>query len=514
MNLLSTVKARLGFTLGAMGIFSCLIAVFGLTGLIAAKNAHEETYRLQLGSSIAISKASILLVRSALFVEQVIADPTSDQASKLLADAGKLIESSNTWWGKYSALPKQDADEIALAAKTQSERNTLQQSLLPLIQDLSGPNRANFDKLRLKDLAILLAKFNEANTALNNRQSMLGQASFEKSSTALSFFLSGTSVAIVLALLIAAAAWWWLNRSISLPLDNARQHFARIAQGDLSQRVHIDRHDEFGQMLRALDQMQTDLLNTMKVVRMGADAIANSSAEIASGNLDLSHRTESQAASLEETASVMEQLTATVQQNSENVKEANRLVQIASNVASQSGEVVNSVMATMEAINQSSSKIVEIISVIDGIAFQTNILALNAAVEAARAGENGRGFAVVAAEVRALAQRSAVAAKEIKGLIEESVSKVKLGSTQVHSAGTEMHRVVGSVSEVTSIVGQIAEASSEQAKGIAHVNASIAEMDQTTQQNAALVEEAAAAAQAMQDRSDELAQAAGRFKFP
>ena len=514
MNLLSTVKARLGFTLAAMGIFSCLIAVFGLSGLVAARNAHDETYRLQLGSSIAISKASILLVRSALFVEQVIADPDADQAAKVLTDAGKLIESSNTWWEKYSALPKKDSDEIALFQKTKSEREALLQGLLPILQYLSGPNKTSFDKHRLKDLALLLAKFNEANTALNNRQAKLGEASFEKSSDALSFFLAGTSAAIVLALLIAAAAWWWLNRSISIPLSNAKEHFARIAQGDLSQRVHIDRRDEFGQMLGALDQMQTDLLNTMRVVRIGADAIANSSAEIASGNLDLSHRTESQAASLEETASVMEQLTATLQQNSENVKEANRLVQIASNVALQSGDVVNSVMATMEAINHSSNKIVEIISVIDGIAFQTNILALNAAVEAARAGENGRGFAVVAAEVRALAQRSAVAAKEIKVLIEESVSNVQLGSSQVHNAGTEMQRVVGSVNEVTAIVGHIAEASSEQAKGIAHVNATISEMDHTTQQNAALVEQAAAAAQAMQDRSDELAQAASRFKLP
>jgi len=259
--------------------------------------------------------------------------------------------------------------------------------------------------------------------------------------------------------------------------------------------------------------MNDSLLKIVREVRLGTDTIATASTQIASGNLDLSSRTEEQASSLEETASAMEELTSTVKQNADNARQANQLAVSASAVAQEGGDVVGQVVATMGSINDSSKKIVDIISVIDGIAFQTNILALNAAVEAARAGEQGRGFAVVASEVRSLAQRSAAAAKEIKVLIDDSVEKVTSGSKLVEQAGSTMAEVVGSVRRVTDIVGEISAASQEQSTGIEEVNRAITQMDEVTQQNAALVEEAAAAAQSLQDQAGKLAQVVGVFKL-
>jgi methyl-accepting chemotaxis protein len=277
--------------------------------------------------------------------------------------------------------------------------------------------------------------------------------------------------------------------------------------------VEVDRKDEIGQLLQGLHDMSQNLLKTVREVRSGADTIATASSEIATGNLDLSSRTEQQAGSLEETASAIEQLTSTVKQNADNAREANQLALTASNVAVEGGAVVGQVVDTMGAINESSRRIVDIISVIDGIAFQTNILALNAAVEAARAGEQGRGFAVVASEVRSLAQRSASAAKEIKSLIDDSVDKVGSGTRLVEQAGKTMTEVVSSVKRVSDIVAEISAATQEQSTGIGEVNHAITQMDQVTQQNAALVEEAAAAAGSLQDQAAKLAQVVSVFKL-
>jgi methyl-accepting chemotaxis protein len=308
----------------------------------------------------------------------------------------------------------------------------------------------------------------------------------------------------VLAMALGVGIAWLSTRSITVPLLQALKVAQTVASGDLSAEIRVDRKDETGDLLAALKAMNASLHNIVGRVRSGTDLISAASTEIASGNLDLSARTEQQASSLEETAASMEELTSTVKQNAENARQANMLATSASDVAVRGGQVVSKVVDTMSSINDSSRKIVDIIGVIDSIAFQTNILALNAAVEAARAGEQGRGFAVVASEVRNLAQRSASAAKEIKSLIDDSVSKVALGSSLVNNAGSTMDEVVASVKRVTDIMAEISAAGREQELGIAQINQAVMEMDTVTQQNAALVEEAAAAAASMQEQASQL----------
>ncbi len=315
------------------------------------------------------------------------------------------------------------------------------------------------------------------------------------------------------ALIAAVAIAWLITRSIVNPLNQAVAVARTVAAGDLSSHIEVTSLDETGQLLGALKDMNTNLRDIVSQVREGTDTIATASDEIASGNLDLSSRTEQQASSLEETASSMEELTSTVKQNAEHARQANGLARSASDVAVRGGAVVSDVVETMGAIHASASKIVDIISVIDGIAFQTNILALNAAVEAARAGEQGRGFAVVASEVRNLAQRSASAAKEIKSLIDDSVNKVDEGSRLVTQAGATMDEIVVSVKRVTDIMGEISVASHEQENGIEQINQAVTEMDAVTQQNAALVEEAAAAAQSLKEQSARLAETVSVFNL-
>jgi methyl-accepting chemotaxis protein len=305
---------------------------------------------------------------------------------------------------------------------------------------------------------------------------------------------------------------WRLTGAITGPLRQAVQVAENVSAGDLTSTIDASRGDETGQLMRALKKMNGSLLAIVGQVRHGTDAIATAAAQMAAGNLDLSSRTEQQASALEQTAATMEELTSAVRSNAENAHEARTLADGAASIAGQGGSVVADVVRTMEDINTSSGRIVDIIAVIDGIAFQTNILALNAAVEAARAGEQGRGFAVVATEVRNLAQRSAAAAREIKHLIDHSVERVEAGGRLVEQAGATMQEIVASVHRVTDIMGEITSASSEQTAGIGQINVAVAQMDQVTQQNAALVEEAAAAAGAMRDEAKRLAASVGVFR--
>jgi len=317
-----------------------------------------------------------------------------------------------------------------------------------------------------------------------------------------------SSVALALGIYLAVM----LTRGITKPIAEAVAFAKKITTGDLTGTISASSNDEIGNLVASLKDMNSNLAGIVEQVRSGTYTIATASSQIAAGNLDLSSRTEEQASSLEETASSMEELTSTVKQNADNARQANSLAMTASEVARKGGVVVAEVVGTMSAINDSSRKIVEIIAVIDGIAFQTNILALNAAVEAARAGEQGRGFAVVASEVRNLAQRSAAAAKEIKTLIGDSVEKVEVGAKLVDQAGTTMNEIVESVKHVTDIMGEITAASQEQTAGIEQINTAITQMDEVTQQNAALVEEAAAAAESLQDQAANLLQVVSVFK--
>ncbi|MGC4061251.1 MAG: methyl-accepting chemotaxis protein [Aquabacterium sp.] len=321
-------------------------------------------------------------------------------------------------------------------------------------------------------------------------------------------------IMLVLAAMGAAAFMAiWITRLITGPMNRAVDAAQRIADGDLTMKLQTQGHDETAQLLSALSEMQGKLARIVGGVRNGADSVATASAEIAQGNLDLSQRTEQQASALEQTAASMEQLGSTVRQNADSATQANQLAQGASQVAVRGGEVVGQVVETMKGINDSSRKIADIISVIDGIAFQTNILALNAAVEAARAGEQGRGFAVVASEVRSLAQRSAEAAKEIKRLIVASVERVEQGSTLVDQAGTTMQEVVTAIQRVSDIVAEITTASSEQSSGVSQVSEAVSLMDQATQQNAALVEQSAAAAESLKAQAQQLVHAVSVFKL-
>ena len=321
----------------------------------------------------------------------------------------------------------------------------------------------------------------------------------------------GSGLAVAAALLVVVSLW--LARLLSAPLVMAVDMADRLADGDLTASVRPVGNEETQHLMVALDRMQTHIAGIVRLVQQGAQSVSSASAEIAQGNNDLSARTEQQASALEQTAASMEELNSTVQQNADNARQANQLAVDASAVAAQGGDVVGQVVETMKGINEASRKIGDIISVIDGIAFQTNILALNAAVEAARAGEQGRGFAVVASEVRSLAGRSAEAAKEIKTLINDSVARVEQGTTLVDKAGSTMTEVVGSIRRVTEIMGEISASSVEQSTGVAQVGEAVGQMDQSTQQNAALVEEMAAAASSLKSQANELVQAVAVFRL-
>ncbi|MFM9437346.1 methyl-accepting chemotaxis protein [Janthinobacterium sp. CG_23.3] len=401
----------------------------------------------------------------------------------------------------------------ALLSKARGEGEQYVASYKKVLALLAAGDREGANALAHGETYDALHKFAATLRDFNALQRRLVDESGEHSARQFEFSRTLLIALGGIAVLLGGAAAWLVSRSITRPLGEAVRIAQTVAAGDLTSRIVVASSDETGQLLLALRDMNASLQNIVGQVRNGTESIANGSSEIAKGNLDLSARTEQQASALEQTASAVEELTSTVKQNGDNARQANQLAGSASNVAVKGGQVVSQVIETMAAINDSAKKIVDIISVIDGIAFQTNILALNAAVEAARAGEQGRGFAVVASEVRNLAQRSAAAAREVKELIGDSVDKVDTGSKLVTQAGNTMDDIVASVQRVTDIMGEISSASHEQEIGIEQIHQAITEMDGVTQQNAALVEEAAAAAGSLNDQAAVLAQAVSIFKL-
>ncbi|WP_279844978.1 methyl-accepting chemotaxis protein [Comamonas aquatica] len=412
------------------------------------------------------------------FLEKAL-DPESQKRAQNVGEVRKVWLST-----------RNDINQMKLSADSQTVQNFVQQKFIPTTT----------------------AYIQATQELVDGEAQQVAAAEIEVNAMFAQLYTLG-AILMVLTVAIATFISWRLSRGIAAGVEQARAVAQRIGAGDLSQDVQIHSGDEIGQLLTALRDMQSNLAQVVRSVRHGSDNVATASSEIAQGNQDLSARTESQASALEETSASMEELGSTVKQNADNARQANQLAQNASNVAVQGGQVVALVVDTMKGISESSAKIADIISVIDGIAFQTNILALNAAVEAARAGEQGRGFAVVAAEVRSLAGRSAEAAKEIKALITASVQRVDQGTSLVDQAGATMNEVVQSIRRVTDIMGEISAASSEQSAGVAQVGEAVTQMDQATQQNAALVEEMSAAATSLHGQAQELVQAVAVFKL-
>ncbi|AMO98869.1 methyl-accepting chemotaxis (MCP) signaling domain protein [Collimonas arenae] len=512
---MALANTRIGVRL-AIGFTLILLLVVVITGV--------GIWRLQQTGAAVNAMVSQFLVRERLAAEWQDAvtinavrtmavvrsnDSKTQQAfqSEMSATSERASELQTKLHGLSSEEGRQALGEIAAARAAYTE---LRESVLTTRQHGSAETvnamiEKELDPAR-KEYMAKLQKFVDVQRKAIDDEALKIDANYRSGRILLIAFGS-------LAIILGALLSWRLTAGIVNPLQAAVAVARRVAAGDLTSTIEVKSRDETGQLLQGIKEMNRALQDTVSRVRNGTDNIVTASRQIAAGNLELSSRTEQQAASLEQTAASMEQLTSTVKQNADNARQANQLAENASSVALGGGRMVSEVVATMSQIKESSHKINDIIGVIDGIAFQTNILALNAAVEAARAGEQGRGFAVVAAEVRNLAQRSAVAAKDIKLLIGDSVDKVDAGNRQVDAAGKTMSEIVDSIRRVVDIMAEIAAASTEQSSGIEQVNQAVVQMDQATQQNAALVEEAAAAAHSLQEQADELLQAVHIFNL-
>ncbi|CUK18660.1 MULTISPECIES: methyl-accepting chemotaxis protein [Achromobacter] len=513
--MLEKLKVRTGMML----VLACFVITLALACGLSWMNAENSVREIEDLNNVAVHQVDPLyesnaaLLRTRLSLAASIADlqaGANDQAASAEAAAAGQLKLARERFDRYMAVPKSErGQELALvlqgrfnayaAGLDELDAALKERSVARYQQNEARVRQADADFA--KDMQVFLARVQERSDSV-----------LDRSQTTYSTARISAIVLLSVALLLAVLCWAFIRRGVLLPLQDAGRHFDRIAAGDLTQRVDARSSNEIGTLFSAVRRMQDGLTRTVTTVRQGVEEINVGAAEIAAGNANLSTRTEEQAAALEETASTMEELAATVKQNAENAAQANQLAAVSMEVAQRGGHTVGQVVATMQGISDSSRRIADIVSVIDGIAFQTNILALNAAVEAARAGEQGKGFAVVAGEVRTLAQRAAQAAKEIKALIETSVETVAAGSSQVSAAGQTMEEIVVSVQRVADIMGEISAASAQQAGGIDQVSLAVSQMDEVTQQNAALVEEASAAASAMEDQARRLAEATAVFK--
>jgi len=493
---------------GAMVVLTAILLLVGgagLHGISQTNDALKETYSNQLASALSLSEAMLGTTRLRLALDRgVMPGSENDDMKKNVERSMLFVESSNAGWKRYSALPQGD-EEKALATPLAAARQAFfEKGVTPLQQALLAGNREEALRLARDVLPDLQRTMSAAHEKLEKFQMSTAKSSFDAAQSRFETIRLLSIALILVGIVVAFVAALTLHRAIVRPVEEALDVFERMARGDLTSRIVSMSKNEIGRMMQALAKMQESLSGIVAEVRGGTDSIASATQQIAAGNTDLSQRTEEQASSLEQTAASMEELTTVVRQNADNARQAGVLAGEASQIAMKGGDVVGRVVDTMNEINGASRKVVEIIGVIEGIAFQTNILALNAAVEAARAGEQGRGFAVVAGEVRSLAQRSANAAKEIETLIGESGQRVESGTRLVAEAGQTMGEIVQAVRRVTDIMNEIGAASQEQTTGIEQVNQAVNQMDQVTQQNAALVEEAAAAAGALEEQAQKL----------
>ncbi|MEV4780875.1 methyl-accepting chemotaxis protein [Burkholderia sp. LMU1-1-1.1] len=508
------IGPRLIAAFGVILAMLIVIAVLGISRLAAIEESMEE---ITLGNNVEANMASSMRLsmddRMIALRNIVLLDSPAQSQTEVdrIAKQAELYAAAEKHLNETFALYGIEADERAILADIKTQET----AALPLIAQVQRLGQANQNaeatKILIGDLRAVQRRWQAALAALEDsekKQNEVATAAASSSYLLARNLMIGIGALAVLAGIVIALL---ITRSITVPVNRAVTIARTVAAGDLTSEIVVTGKDETALLLGALKDMNESLQHIVGQVRTRTESMTSMSQEIAAGNMDLSSRTEEQASSLEETASSMEELTSTVKQNADNARQADSLSHAASVVAGKGGAVIADVVQTMSAINASSKKIVEIINVIDGIAFQTNILALNAAVEAARAGEQGRGFAVVATEVRNLAQRSAAAAKDIKILIGDSVSKVESGSQLVEQAGATMIEVVDSVRRVSDIITEISAASREQSLGIEQINQAIMQMDGVTQQNAALVEQSAAAAASMESQAGELVEVVGKF---
>lgn len=509
-----SIKLRLQLTMTFMGLMLIVGGAMGVLGVQTTNNTLQNIYVNQMPSSEAIHSMMTRLLQARAGLNLVAMRPYEETSERTLKRAENFYLQSEEEWKKYLSLPIDTEEEKKVADEVTTKRTRyLKEAEQGLIAALRAGRSEDVEDILVNKLPPLFQSLTKSTDELIQLQMKSAASGYQDSQTLFHYFRIVAVVGVLLGLIGVAIYAFFLIRAITGPLKEMLHHFDTIASGDLTSNIEVKSRNEMGTLMLGLQKMQQRLTDTVAQVREGSTAIGTATTEIAAGNLDLSSRTEQQAASLEETASSMEELTSTVKQNADNARQANQLATSASAIAVKGGVVVSNVVSTMDAINTSARKIVDIIGVIDGIAFQTNILALNAAVEAARAGEQGRGFAVVASEVRSLAQRSAAAAKEIKQLIDDSVTKVDVGTRLVAEAGTTMTEVVDSVKHVTDIMSEILAASQEQSAGIEQVNTAIVQMDEVTQQNAALVEQAAAAAASLRDQATNLSEVVSVFKL-
>lgn len=507
------ISTRIAILISFMALITLGIGWMGLNAASVSNDALRATYSDRMVPVGDVSTIQRLVVSNLLDTSLVFMIPKPEFVEGQVTKVEQRIGAVSTLWKKFLATNLTD-EEKKLASQFEKSRGVfVSEGLRPLLAEMKAGNMDSARDMAMKKVAPLYEQAIKDSDALIKYQYTLATADFEESNAIFESRRNVSIAALVLSALAAAIFGWFLIRGIKQSIDQAVVVSRAVASGDLTKSIDSVGKDEVSEVLKALAEMQGNLTQIVSRVRLGADSVSTASAEIAQGNHDLSARTESQASSLEETAASMEELSSTVRLNADNAQAGNQLAQSASSVAVQGGEVVSQVVDTMKGINDSSRKIADIISVIDGIAFQTNILALNAAVEAARAGEQGRGFAVVAGEVRTLAQRSAAAAKEIKELITDSVNRVEQGSALVDKAGATMQEVVTSIRRVTDIMAEISAASREQSEGVGQIGEAVQNMDHVTQQNAALVEQMAAAAGSLNTQAADLVQTVSVFKI-
>ncbi|QBK03652.1 methyl-accepting chemotaxis protein [Hylemonella gracilis] len=510
------VSTRLSLLIGFQAMLLVVIGGLGLFGIDSSNVALKSVYEDRTVPAGQLGDIGARVIANQLLISETLRTPTHDVIANNTASVESNMATITKTWDAYMLTYLTAEEEVLAKTFAEDRQKFVQEALNPALAALRGNDMAAAQRLmeqKVRPLYIVVKKGIDALVQLQMDEAKREYNVAEQRRTRI---VAASVTAIVGGIFLATLLGWLMTRSISRQLGAEPGEAAlvalRVGAGNLGTPIEL-RPGDTSSLMAQLKLMQGNLAKVVSTVRLGSVSVSSASAEIAQGNQDLSARTESQASALEETAASMEELSSTVKQNADNARQANQLAQSASAVAVQGGEVVAQVVDTMKGISDSSKKIADIINVIDGIAFQTNILALNAAVEAARAGEQGRGFAVVASEVRNLAGRSADAAKEIKTLITDSVIQVAQGNALVDQAGNTMNEVVSSIRRVTDIMGEISSASVEQSAGVSQVGEAVTQMDQATQQNAALVEEMAAAASSLKNQAQELVQAVAVFQL-